>query len=310
LVLESAAAARRFRSASASAPGRVAARGADRPLRAAGLIRADASLVEIGLDVAGPASFGAGRLISGTLEETFDATRTAAAARKDAADAVREAESAGSATDRYAAQHLGYGAEARALTKGNIAAQRVMYAPSADVGFWRALWAGSREDAHYFNDTRNLPAEFSEDAAVKWAAAGLNRLSIAGKANWIAATPVDVNDKAAEFVLGLHTTSATAGGRNTSSAAKEFSEEVICAWPNEDGDSTDGSAVWSGRIRGVIQTFPRSNSSVSSDVRPRAVSARVWMRSPTRLWWSSTGPGRQASRPWCSTCLTEVPTRS
>jgi hypothetical protein len=165
----------------------------------------DASLVEIGLDVVGLASFGAGKLISGSLEETFQATRTAAAeaARTDAADAVRAAESAGSATDRYAAQQLGYGAEARALAKGNIAAQRVMDAPSADVGFWRALWAGSREDAHYLNDTRNLLAEFSEDSAVKRAAAGLDRLSIAGKANWIPATLVDVNDKAVEYVPGL-----------------------------------------------------------------------------------------------------------
>jgi hypothetical protein len=165
----------------------------------------DASLVEIGLDIAGLASFGAGKLISRGLEGTFQATRTAAAeaAGTDAEAVARQAESAGSATDRYVAQHLGYADEARALAGGNIAAQRVMDAPSADVGFWRALWAGSREDAHYLNDTRNLLAEYSEEAAVKRAGAGLERLSVAGKANWIPATLVDVNDKAAEYVPSL-----------------------------------------------------------------------------------------------------------
>jgi hypothetical protein len=165
----------------------------------------DASLVEIGLDIAGLASFGAGKLISHSLEGTFKATRAAAAeaARGEAVAAAREAQSAGIATERYATQRLAYVAEARAMANGNIAAQRVMEAPSADVGFWRGLWAGSREDAHYLSDTRNLLAEFSEDAAVKRAAAGLDRLSVAGKANWIPATLVDVNDKAAEYAPAL-----------------------------------------------------------------------------------------------------------
>ncbi|HEX3826307.1 MAG TPA: hypothetical protein VHV82_03455, partial [Sporichthyaceae bacterium] len=178
----------------------------------------DASLVEIGLDIAGLASFGAGRLISHSLEGTFKATRTAAAeaAGTDAEAAARQAESAtqeaahevmanpaSTPVERRSAQLDLDRGDKHILKAGNDAARDVLEAPSADVGFWHGLWAGSREDAHYLNDTRNLLAEFSEDATVQRAAAGLDRLSVAGKANWIPATLVDVNDKAAEHVPGL-----------------------------------------------------------------------------------------------------------
>ncbi|HEX3826387.1 MAG TPA: hypothetical protein VHV82_03860, partial [Sporichthyaceae bacterium] len=178
----------------------------------------DASLVEIGLDIAGLASFGAGRLISHSLEGTFKATRTAAAeaAGQKAADAVLEeasdvqaaadgvmADPTSSLRDRFSAQMDLDGIKRQAFRADYDGFQDVLEAPSADVGFWKGLWAGSREDAHYLNDSRNLLADFSEDGAVRRAAAGLGRLSIAGKANWIPATLVDLNDKAAEHVPAL-----------------------------------------------------------------------------------------------------------
>jgi hypothetical protein len=178
----------------------------------------DASLVEIGLDIAGLASFGAGRLISHSLEGTFKATRTAAAeaAGTDTEAAARQAEAATQETAGKVMADPASSLFERSVAQDDLdevhglirkaahdAEAEVLEAPSADVGFWRGLWAGSREDAHYLNDTRNLLAEYSEDGAVRRAAAGLDRLSVAGKANWIPATLVDVNDKAAEYVPGL-----------------------------------------------------------------------------------------------------------
>jgi len=82
---------------------------------------------------------------------------------------------------------------------GHTAAREVVDAPSADVGLWKSLAAGSKDDAHLINDTRGLLATYSEDAAVQRAGERLERLAVRGRAAFAPAAAVDLHDKAAVF---------------------------------------------------------------------------------------------------------------
>jgi hypothetical protein len=173
------------------------------------------ALFEAGLDIVGVASFGAGKLVSRGLEGTFEATRgaAAAAASGEAAAGVRAAESTtiesanavlraetSTVLEKRTAARLLNSIEQRAIQAGDDAARTVVETPTAPVGLWKAVAAGSREDAHLINDTRLLATAYHGDAAVQDAASGLRALTLAGRANWMPATALDLGDKTARYM--------------------------------------------------------------------------------------------------------------
>jgi hypothetical protein len=173
------------------------------------------ALFEAGLDIVGIASFGSGKLISRGLGRTFEATQEAAAAAasgetaagvREAAStsaewetAVRNAES-GSMEEQQAARDYFRDVERSAEAVGNAESRAVFDTESANVGFLKALAAGSKDDAHLINDTKLLVATYGDDAAVQAAALPLSVWETAGQANWIPATALDLGDKTARFM--------------------------------------------------------------------------------------------------------------
>jgi len=169
------------------------------------------ALFEAGLDIAGIASFGAGKLISRGLDRGFEATRAAAAtAASGEAGAAQEAaiaaakHTAEDATrpvlEREAARMDAFRMERQIGKVESDAAKEIIERPAANISFREGLAAGSREDAHLINDTELLAKEFPNDARVHAAAAQVHAWKIAGRANWMPATALDLGDKTAKYM--------------------------------------------------------------------------------------------------------------
>jgi hypothetical protein len=174
----------------------------------------DGSVLDIVLDVGALRSLRVAGEISKGLEATFKGTREMAsvAARREAVDAARRetseawakaegvlADKASSRASQWEARETKAAIKRRVLKEGNDAASQVLEAPSAKVGPLKAFLAGSKTDAHLVNDTRGLLATYSEDTAVQRAGAPLESLAASGRANFMAAATVDLNDKAASI---------------------------------------------------------------------------------------------------------------
>jgi hypothetical protein len=173
------------------------------------------SWFDVGLDAAGLASFGVGKLvISRGLEATMTETRAAAATAEgeEAAEAAREAGAAARDAARNALME-GSGATpaerqeaARTIEqfKQDVNAARqgavreVEEAPLTEAKFHQVLAAGSPDDVRMANTTNQLLADHPGNQAVKNAAVKLRRQVWAGRANYLGATTLDLADKGAK----------------------------------------------------------------------------------------------------------------